>query len=125
MEIGALLKASLPFIGFLLVLGCGDSEKDDADSVDDGRSGTCDASESDGECTEVAGAPIIVSSERDFCLQSSGTWTTDPCPEGPNLIGCCRSSVGAEWLDCTYTDGVDNPEEACTALGDEWRPGSR
>lgn len=120
-----MLKRAVLCIGFVLVLGCGEDDEDDTDSNDDERSGTCDASTTEGACTEVTGPPIIVSSERDSCGEFGGTWTTEPCPTGPNLIGCCKSSIAAEWLDCTYTGGVDNPEAACAAFDGEWRPGSR
>jgi len=121
-----MLKRVLVCIGFILVAGCGGGDDEgESDSSDDEESGTCDASTSDGVCTEVASARIIVDSERESCVDSGGTWTNDRCPTGPTLVGCCYSTLGGKWLDCTYTNGGTNPQDVCAAVEGDWRPGSR
>jgi hypothetical protein len=107
-------------------VGCGGGDDDD-DSGGTGGYGTCDLREVQHTCIEATGSSRSIVDQKKGCLDATGTWSTDPCPDVTELIGCCEYTFGNRFRECFY-DGTSraDPKAYCesTDLWDDgvWTP---
>jgi hypothetical protein len=95
-------------------LSCGSGD-DDSGSGGTGGYGTCDLRTLQETCIEATGSPRSIADQKTGCLDHDGSWSTEPCPSTPELIGCCQYTFGNKFRECFY-DGTPqtDPEGYCT-----------
>jgi hypothetical protein len=98
---------------------------DDDDSSGAGGYGTCDLRETRHTCIEATGSPRSIVDQKSGCLDSSGEWSTNACPDAVDLVGCCEYTFGNSFRECFYAGAATaDPEAACLGMFDDgvWTP---
>jgi hypothetical protein len=105
-------------------LACSGGDDDD-ESGGTGGYGTCDRRAQAHSCIEITASPRNVANQKDGCLDADGSWSTTPCPDADDLIGCCEYTFGNRFRECFYAGAATaDPEAACLAMFDDavWTP---
>ncbi len=80
--------------------GCGGG--DDDSSTPAPTYGVCDLRTLQETCIEVNGSARDIVNEQSACAKAPGTWSSNPCPTTPDLIGCCDYTFGDKFHECFY-----------------------